>query len=195
MWPVNRKNKMAKNEALKEIEAAKREDGNADLRGADLRYADLRGADLRGADLRDADLSYANLRGADLCYAELSGADLRGADLSNARLPYFQTVPDDGSFVVWKKLQNGVLACLEIPHDAARTSSLVSRKCRAERALVVGLWDAEGNEVAQGFSKHVQNFCYRVGEYVEAVKYNPDIRVECTGGIHFFITRGEAEEY
>lgn len=30
---------------------------------------------------------------------------------------------------------------------------------------------------------------------VRADKYNDDPRVECTGGIHFFLTRQEAEEY
>ena len=42
---------------------------------------------------------------------------------------------------------------------------------------------------------------YVVAAYDTALVYggvydfDPDIRVECTSGIHFFITRREAEEY
>ncbi len=42
---------------------------------------------------------------------------------------------------------------------------------------------------------HDPNFIYRVGESVEVEGYNPDIRVECTTGIHFFMTLDEAVEY
>ncbi len=152
----------------------------ADLSGADLRYADLSGAGLSGADLR-----YANLSG-----ANLSGADLSGANLSGARLPDFQLCPQEGSFIAFKKLQGGVIAKLGIPKSAARTSSLVGRKCRAEFARVLEL--SIGTEA---FDTYTGNTLYKVGERVYPDSYDADIRVECTHGIHFFITRKEAEQY
>jgi hypothetical protein len=44
-------------------------------------------------------------------------------------------------------------------------------------------------------SIHRQSFVYTVGEYATSGKFNNDIRIECTDGIHCFITRKEAEEY
>ena len=36
---------------------------------------------------------------------------------------------------------------------------------------------------------------YEPGKIVYPDKYDPDIRVECTNGIHFFQTYEEAEEF
>ena len=163
----------------------------ANLSGADLSGADLSGADLSGADLSRANLSRADLSGADLSRANLSranlsGADLSGADLSGAELPKFQICPEEGSFIAFKKLHKSVVCKLMIPADAERTSSLVGRKCRASKVIVL-----EG----EGSSLHDKSVVYRVGATVVPDSYDPDIRVECANGIHFFITRKEAEEY
>jgi hypothetical protein len=179
---------------------------SADLRGANLSSADLRGAylgganlssaDLRSAYLSLADLSVANLSSADLSVANLRSANLRGANLSVAILPSFQLVPDSGAFIGYKKLRNGVIAKLMIPARAKRTSSLVGRKCRAEYAKVLSMYVSGGSaKPRQGISRKDPDFIYRVGETVRPDKYDDDIRVECTNGIHFFITKKEAEDY
>jgi hypothetical protein len=180
----------------------------ADLSGAYLSGADLSGAYLSGAYLSGADLSRAYLSGADLSGAYLSGADLSGAylsdanlsgaNLSDANLPTFSIVPEEGAFIAWKKLQGGHIAKLLIPEDAKRTSTLVGRKNRASKAQVLAVYqDGTGAEAAQGEefrSMHDGMFTYQVGGTVEA-ELNDDIRIECTAGIHFFITRKEAEAY
>lgn len=38
-------------------------------------------------------------------------------------------------------------------------------------------------------------FTYKVGEWAEVPDYDPDIRVECTKGIHFFLDFEEAARY
>ena len=164
----------------------------ANLQGADLQRANLRGADLQDANLQDAnlrgaDLQRANLRGADLQYANLQYANLQDANLQDANLPHFQIVPEVGAFVGFKKLANGVICIVEIPAEAKRTSSLVGRKCRAEFVKVL-----EGEGVSHTADSKLE---YRVGEIVRADSFDDDIRIECTHGIHFFITRKEAEEY
>jgi hypothetical protein len=174
---------------------------NADLYGADLRNANLRNADLYGADLRNADLYRANLsradlscadlrganlNGADLRNADLYGADLRNADLYGATLPHFQIPPSEGEFVAWKKTTSGIIR-VKIPSEAKRTSSLVGRKCRAEFVVVL---DAGGKSPTHGYLDYSE-----VGAIVRADKYDDDIRVECTHGIHFFLTEREASEY
>ena len=155
--------------------------GGAYLEGAYLRGAYLEGAYLRGADLEDANLEGAYLRG-----AYLKGAYLKGANLKGAVLPDFSVVPDQGAFIGWKKISSGVIKIL-IPEDAERMNSLVGRKCRASKCVVL-----EGPE---GVALHDRSTRYTVGETVVPDKYDGDIRVECTHGIHFFITRKEAVEY
>jgi hypothetical protein len=161
----------------------------ASLSGADLSRANLFGANLSGAYLSGADLSGADLSGADLSGAYLSGADLSGAYLSRASLPSFQ-IPH-GDLVVWKKVQ-GKIVRLCIPRNARRTASLVGRKCRAEMAVVE--WIEGGGPVTSDGCGN-GSITYAVGETVHPDSYDDDIRVECSHGIHFFLTRKEAEEW
>jgi hypothetical protein len=170
----------------------------ADLSGANLHRADLRDADLRGANLSGAILSGANLhradlRDADLRYANLSGAILRDADLRGAILPHYQ-IPQDGEITAWKVLNGGEICKLRVPSGAKRTASLVGRKCRAECAWVVSI-ERDGVPLDNALSNHDHFFVYRCGEMVWPDSYDPDPRVECTNGIHFFRTREEAEEW
>ena len=180
---------------------------DADLCDANLRYADLcganlRDADLRDADLRDADLRYANLRGADLCYADLRGADLcyanlRDADLCGAKnLPFIPyACPDTGSFIGYKKASNMIIK-LEITEDAKRTSA-TSRKCRCNKAKVLGIYDYNHNllEDKEVASDRDKDFIYRVGEVAEVKDFDEDRWNECSTGIHFFINFQEAVKY
>ena len=156
----------------------------ANLRGADLREADLCGADLREADLRGANLRGANLREANLCDADLCGA-------KNADLPKAQTeiVPRAGEFEGWKKCADNVLVRVEIPKDAKR-SNATGRKCRAEFVRVL---EVVGAEI--GVSKYCATTEYAVGETVRCDKWNEDRFTECGGGIHFFLTKEEAQAY
>ena len=171
----------------------------ANLRGADLRGADLRGADLCGANLRGADLRGADLRGADLYGADLRDADLRGADLcdatSNERTMGFWLVcPENGEFTGFKKCADGNIVTLLIPSDAKR-SSATTRKCRASKALVLKIEDSLGNEITKTHSKYDKNFIYRTGEIISVEDFDDNRWNECSAGIHFFITRKEAELY
>jgi hypothetical protein len=171
----------------------------ADLEGADLRGANLRGANLedtnlidanircaniRCANIRDANLEGADLEGADLRGANLWGADLRGANLKNTYMSNL-FIPE-GSIIGYKKLSGGTICILEIPIGAKRVRSWVSNKFRCEFAKVL-----EG----EGYSSYDTNFYYKVGEYVYPDSYNDDKNWDCYPGIHFFLTRQEAEEY
>jgi hypothetical protein len=166
---------------------------DANLSGAYLSDANLSRANLSDAYLSDADLSGANLSGADLSGANLSGADLSGADLSDAdlsdadlkKLLNQRTILPEGDLIGWKKLQNGVLCKLQIPAKAKRVGGLIGRKCRAEFAIVL---EGEGNGLHNG---HI----YKVGKTVKPDKYDPNPMLECSNGIHFFITKQEAQAY
>jgi hypothetical protein len=161
----------------------------ADLRGANLYGANLRGADLRGADLSGADLRGANLSGADLRGANLYGVNLRGVDLSGARnlsalLLAQTTIIAEGDIFGYKELKDGIICKISIPASAKR-SSATGRKCRAEFAIVL-----EG----EGTSRHDPNFTYRIGDVVRPSEpFDDDRWNECASGIHFYLTRVEAE--
>jgi len=176
----------------------------ANLSGADLYGANLSGANLSGANLSDTNLYGANLSGANLSGANLYGAILRSAGLSRADLkgatgvdPLVAarlSVCPEGDIVGWKSARkadgDNVLVKLLIPADAAR-SNATGRKCRAARAVVL---EIVGAEIA--FSRHDARFVYRVGETVEPYNtFDPDRWSECASGIHFFLTREEAEAY
>jgi hypothetical protein len=170
----------------------------ANLSGANLYRANLSGANLSGADLYGADLSGANLSGANLYGADLSGADLYGANLSGADLSGAKVDPlaaarlsivHEGDMVGWKKCRGDVLVKLLIPAGAAR-SNATGRKCRAEYATVVEVIGA-----AAGVSLYDSRTTYRAGELVRCDRWGPDRWAECAGGIHFYLTREEAEAH
>ena len=168
----------------------------ADLRGADLQGAYLQRADLHGAYLREADLQGADLQGANLQRADLRGADLQGAEGKelNDLKPNFWIIPEEGSFIAWKKCRNAILK-IEIPAEAKRTSNLRNRKCRAEFVKVLNIWDLEGNEIKEAYSLNTSTFIYKVGETTYPDSFDADYFNDCSNGIHFFITRIEAENW
>ena len=155
------------------------------LTGAYLPGANLDGANLTRAYLTRAYLTGANLTGANLDGANLDGANLTGANLTGAKLPHYQ-IPQKGALIVYKKLSGETVARLQVPAKARRTASLVGRKCRAEYVKVL-----EG----EGYSRHDRRTHYSPGKTVRPDSYDDDPRIECAPGIHFFLTRQEAEEY
>lgn len=182
---------------------------HADLCNANLSGIDLCGVDLSDARLCNADLSCAIINAANLSYADLSGANLSGVNLSRANLRgtdlskliydedtafYALQCPETGSFIGYKKA-HGYIVELEILADAKR-SSATSRKCRCSAAKVLSITTVNGKtKVKEIASNRDSNFVYRVGEIVRVDYFDEDRWNECSTGIHFFITRSEAERY
>ena len=186
------------------------EGSRANLSGADLSGANLSWADLSWANLSGADLSWANLSGADLSGANLSGADLSGANLSRADLSWAkglkeqpaQTIllPQEGSFTAYKKVcgEDGrYILTIEIPKSAKRVGSIGSRKLRAESAKVLKAETLNGNatKLKTFTSSHDTEFKYTVGKIATADKFDESFLIECSSGIHFFLTKQEARDY
>ena len=168
-----------------------------DVKGLASMRANLRGANLRYANLRYANLSRANLRDADLRNANLDGANLRDADLRDAKnIPYIPLeCPSEGSFIGWKKI-NKILIKLEIPEDARR-SSATTKKCRCDKAKVLGFYDLNSTEL--NIDKIINN-SYNTCEYIKSEMVYPDSFDEdrwneCSHGIHFFINKQDAINY
>ena len=176
---------------------------SANLSSADLSYANLRSANLSYADLSSADLSYANLRSANLSYADLSYANLSSANLSSADLSYAKNadwavamtrILPEGSIIGWKKCRDNKIVKLLIPAEAKRSHAF-GRKCRAEYAEVLEITKGT-RQLKTAVSSFDDTFKYKVGKTVKPrSKFSDDWTDECASGIHFFITKIEAENY
>jgi len=158
----------------------------ANLIGADLSYVDLRNADLRNADLRNADLRDANL----------NGANLNGANLDGVNIAEFRMVPEIGEFTAFKSVRNPScrrkeVITVRIPATAKRVNAIGSRKCRASAIEVI---DSPPGEFRSPTHTRKKEY-YSLGKIIEVPDFCDDVRIECAPGIHFFMTRAEAEAW
>lgn len=185
------------------------------FRDANLHKAIFNYTYLYGTIFINANLSDALFDG----YVEGGGIDFRYANVTNIHLTrihaplcervtmhtpgienlvdvYPLACPETGSFIAYKQLDHHIIAKLLIPEDARRSSAF-GRKCRADKAQVLGLFNYDGTPaaVAVGFSHHDPDFAYPIGETVSVPDFNPDRWEECSTGIHFFLTFREAVNY
>ena len=171
---------------------------------ADMSYADLYCANLDYTVFRDADLKYARIGYAENSfYADFKNANLTGVDFSECSLneeimkgatgfhPHMRC-PEEGSFIGWKKCRDNRIVKLLIPETAARTGACTDT-CRASKAVVLDIRDADNGSCEDAVSCCDKDFIYRKGETVCPVEVF-DARLLTDGsGIHFFLTRTEAE--
>ena len=197
---------------------------HVNLSFANLDYAILENSDLSYSIFTGTNFSYAKLKNSDLSVATFNYANFFGADLDNNNLNYsnfncaifndanLTTInykekqklfalqcPEKGSFIGYKAAitERGHLCIIEllIPKDAKR-SSATSRKCRCSKAKVLSITSIDGAvNYSLAHSVFDENFIYRVGETVEVKDFDENRWDECSTGIHFFITRGEAASY
>lgn len=120
--------------------------------------------------------------------------------------------PEEGSFIGWKYvtfpasiLENSeqhtdwcaVLVKLKIPEDAKRSSGF-SRKCRASKVEVLGFYATDGTRLDDIYEvNHIDVFSivYKIGECTYPDSFNEDRYVECSHGIHFFVSKDDAIQY
>ena len=113
-------------------------------------------------------------------------------DVLDAFIP--MACPNEGSFIGYKKCRDERIVQLEVPEDAKR-SSAYGKKCRCDRAKVLGIWTLDGEETEYAVSIFDSDFVYYRGKAVEVQNFNRNRFNECAVGIHFFMTRKEAEDY
>ena len=96
--------------------------------------------------------------------------------------------------LVYKKLENGLIATLELSKGQTFQSEHHG-KCRTNRALVVAIESIDKSiSFKSGISHYDNNFMYEVGKEIIVNEYDENIE-ECSNGIHFFLNRKSAEEY
>lgn len=127
--------------------------------------------------------------------------------MSNCKnIPYMpMACPEEGEIIGYKIALNvrlvggnhfaNVLVTLKIPADAKR-SSAGGRKCRCDKAKVIGLENVFTHErLSIAYSKYDAWFEYHIGEEISEPNFNENRWDECSKGIHFFINRKEALQY
>lgn len=178
---------------------------NMDLRGRNFRDADLEGATFRDSNLQGADFTDANLLNADFTRADLTGACLWNATIDgivfdNTRLPSpvldLSGCATGYKVVMLDAVDIPVVIELKFPEGTKFASTITSRKCRASEAVVVRCITPKYEDTTTWSSIFCHEFSYRLGQSVVPVKpLDANILTECAAGIHFFVTREEAERY
>lgn len=177
----------------------------ADFQNSSVENALFDGVSLRGAVFKDANLRTASFRYCDMRECDIQGADLFGAVLEYAKLDgirhnnetkWFRLhCPERGAFLGYKKCVNDRMVQLLIPADARRTSAtLPSCRCDKAKVLTIKSFDFQEN-FDEAWSLVDENFVYKRGEWVEVKNFNEDRWMDSTTGIHFWMTREEAEAY
>ena len=196
----------------------------ADLSFAYLQYTKLDRSLLHKANLHDADLSYADLTFAELNCANLNRSVLRGtnletADIDGSNLSYVCGLEQETfrtgkilteNMIGYKKCQDDIIVTLEIPRGAI-VFSINGNKCRTNKAKVIAIDGANRAYSAHsGITYHVyyggadganrayssyNGISYYVGDEFTVYNFDCQYNIECGKGIHFFMTREEAENY
>ena len=144
-------------------------------------WLDSNGKEGKRADLTGANLTCANLTGADLELAVLTDTILD--EKEQCRKGIVLTEPMIG----YKKSDEGKIITLEIP-IGAKVFSINNNKRRTNKAKVI---DMQGKPELSSY--YDTSFKYRVGDEIEIADFDERYNVECGEGIHFFLTREEAE--
>lgn len=160
------------------------------MKNANFKHANMKTGSFRYCDMRNCNIEDADLFGAVLEYAKLDGI------ISNEGTKWFRLhCPERGAFLGYKKCVNNRLVQLLIPADAKRTSAtLPSCRCNKAKVLTIKSFDYQDN-YDEAWSLVDENFVYKKGEWVEVKDFNEDRWMDSTTGIHFWMTRKEAQDY
>ena len=163
------------------------------LVGADWSSCDLHKATLRHADVRRAKLFCCDLQKADLCGASFTGTQLFNTTFDEALLDEHTDglwPAPQGALVGWG-WKSGHLVELLISAGTPR-SWATTRKLRAERVTTFSIDEDRTIGVSFTHSTPYGEVVYMVGEETICKNWDSCRWNECSGGIHFFLSREEA---
>ena len=176
------------------------------LDSVDLSHTDLSFCSVKGTILTNIDLTEANIFRS---HFDIPDSTFTSNFTSNIK--YHTVCPETGSFIGYKiarlcsakhpffDLKNSCLVKLEIPEDAKRLSSYFGyrKKCRCDKAKVLEITSVSDPTVHYdiAYSEYSPNFEYKVGEMVSEDDFDDNKEIECSFGIHFFMTKEDALDY
>ncbi len=198
MWDSEVKNASLKNANFLEAEIC-----NCDFTGSDLEETCFAGADFDDATfvntkLCNADFDYAkrtywtDFSGSDMTGLSTADVDFDPNNLNEVKGLYMHLFcPEEGSFIAWKKCREGKVVKLLIPEHAERKGNTV-HNCRASEAVVLEIYDKDGNSVEEAVSRFSKEFKYVKGETVIAEELDHR-QYGDVSGIYFVLSRADAE--
>ena len=159
---------------------------------------DMTNAVLCGANLSRAHIVSSNLSGADFKRADAFNASFVSCNMENISIDYetkFMAPAPEGDLIGWGK--KGVyIVKMRIPSKAKR-SWATSYKLRAEFVETLEIWD--GDDQVYAISHRAKDMTplvrYAVGTLTWADQWDPNRWLECSHGIHFFLSREQAETW
>lgn len=190
---------------------------NAKLDFAYLDYANLKYANLTYASLKSSHLYGAKLSNTIIEYVDFTNSDITEVSFDNAKgnnIEYRKGKILSESIIGYKKCKSNrkygrfVIVTLEIPKDAI-VFSINGDKCRTNKAKVISInliedESAEFNRAYSlssttpiniNYSSKDHYLSYYIGDEINIKNFNCQYNVECSNGIHFFMTKEEAINY
>lgn len=201
---------------------------DADFQCCKMLDGDCTNAYFCSANFDNSSCKCTNFTNANLYISSFINADLIGANFTNAVIdrrcltykwynanlqkainpPYIpMACPPSGAFIGWKMVAGEDLDYyvikLQIPEEARRCSA-TTRKCRCDKALVLGAYKIGVNnllEVNEGkfhslVHSQISKPCtYEIGKMVYPDDFTEDRYCECSHGIHFFMDKYDAIHY
>ena len=200
LWDANIKNAVLKDAFFLDAQVCDCDFAGSDLEDAVFDYVDLDNTVFTDTNLRNASFCYARRTyWCDFKNADMTGTRTDNIDLDPERLegvkglyrPMF--CPEEGSFIAWKKCREGKIVKLLIPETAERKGYSL-HSCRASEAVVLDVFDREGNPVDEAISLVDPDFKYAKGQTVVAKEAAARYYGDATG-IHFVLTRAETDYF
>lgn len=156
----------------------------------------------QASNMFNCNLERCSFTSTNLCFTNLTKAsicscDMRDMETNEATMGFHNTCPEEGAFIGWKRVRDNKFVKLWIS-DEARRSSSTSRKCRCDKAFVLGIYDENKMflpNVTRVYSIHDESFVYEVNKVAHVDDFNENRWQECASGIHFFMTFEEAKQY
>lgn len=150
----------------------------------------------------------ANLKVPTLLYDNQLRADCGFYDYSNNEIAYLERIEryvytEHQELVGYKIVESQdypskVLICELLIPSYAKRIVIENGKCRCDIAKVLRLYTLRGEDFqgkAKPFIQRESKLRYEVGKNVCADSYDDCIYIECSGGIHFFMTEQEARKF
>ncbi len=173
--------------------------------GADLSSCNMFVADIDYAHFENADLSYANMRwtansywasfqGADMKHVILDGSPINDRAAEGAKNLFIPMLcPEEGSFIGWKKCRDNRIMKIQITEGASRTGG--NTDCvRASEVFVLEIYDGD-KTCSEAVCLSDEKLIYHKGDVVrDTEEFDPSL-LHDGEGIHFFLSRVEAERF
>ena len=198
MWDCEIKNASLQKANFLDAEICNCNFTGSNLEGACFACADFDDATFINTRLCNANFDFANrTHWTDFANSDMTGLSTADVDFDPEKLkgvkglsmPLF--CPDEGAFIAWKKCRDGKVVKLLIPENAERKGSTLY-SCRASEAIVLDIFDRDGNSVDEAISRSDKEFKYTKGATVVPKAPDPK-RNGDVSGIYFVLSRAQAE--